>query len=265
MTGAWPGGFGVWRMLRHRLDVFRVLFDRDLKVLYKRSALGFGWALGVPIVQLIVFANVFRRTLSEGIENYPVFIFSGVLVWGWFSSAVGEGVGLITANRALVGQPRFPLVTLPHVTVGVRLFHLAVAFPLLIGLLWWNGYRPSESWWALPVLVAVQYLFTVALVFPLAALNVVWPDVQHATRILLQLMMFMTPVFYRVEMVPPELWVWFQWNPLVGLLGEWRGVLIDGAWPDWGVLGRFAALACGIYLVGRWLFVRQSGRFLEEL
>ena len=119
------------REWRHRLDVFQVLFGRDLKVLYKRSALGFAWALAVPVVQLIVFASVFRRSLGSGEEQYAVFVFTGVLVWGWFASAVGEGVGLITANRALVGQPRFPLVILPHVTVAVRLFHFAVALPLL--------------------------------------------------------------------------------------------------------------------------------------
>lgn len=258
-------GSPVARRLQHRFDVFRVLVGRDLKAMYKRSFLGFGWALGLPVVQLLVFTLVFRRVLSVEVANYPVFVFIGVLAWGWFQSSLAEGVGLITSNRALVGQPGFPLVVLPHVTVAVRLFHFLVALPLLFGLMWWSGLRPSWPWLALPLLVAIQYLLAVGLCYPLASVNVLLRDTQHVTRVLLQMMLFMTPVFYDVGRVPEAIRGWYALNPMVGMLGAWRAVLLHGAWPDPRVLGALLLAGVAFYLLGRRLFVHQSHRFLEEL
>lgn len=253
------------RGFRHRLDVFRVLFSRDLKVMYKRSALGVGWALGMPVVQLIVFSFIFRKVLDVQIDHYPAFIFIGVLVWGWFHTAVGESVGLITSNRALVGQPGFPLVVLPNVTVAVRMFHFLVAGPLLVGMLVWNGLPPNPAWAFIPILIAVQYIFTVGLAYPLASLNVVWKDTQHVTRVGLQLLMFLSPVFYTLDLVPENSLRWYELNPMVGMLDAWRDVLMQGVMPDPLVLGKLLLLGLVLLFAGRWLFVRQSHRFLEEL
>lgn len=253
------------RELRHRIDVFRVLVGRDLKAMYKRSFLGFGWALGLPVVQLLVFTMVFRRVLSVEVENYPVFVFTGVLAWGWFQSSLGEGVGLITGNRALVGQPGFPLVILPHVTVAVRGFHFAVALPLLFGLMLWSGIRPAWPWLMVPVLAAIQYLLAVGLCYPLAALNVRFRDTQHVVRVLLQMAMFLTPVFYDVGRVPESILPWYRLNPMVGMIESWRDVLLRGQWPDPLALGILMLVGAGLFAGGRVLFVRQSHRFLEEI
>ncbi|RYD48833.1 MAG: hypothetical protein EOP85_02780, partial [Verrucomicrobiaceae bacterium] len=175
------------RRLAHGRDVLVVLVDRDLKVLYKRSFLGFGWALATPLLQLFIFSFVFRRVLAVQIENYSSFVFIGVLVFGWFQSSISQSGGLITASKALVTQPRFPLALLPHVTAGVRFFHFLIALPILFGMLWWHGVRPGLPWISLPVLVLVQYLLIVGLAYPLASINVIFRDTQHITAMILQL------------------------------------------------------------------------------
>jgi lipopolysaccharide transport system permease protein len=241
------------------------LVQRDMQVIYKRALLGFGWALAIPVVQLIVYSFVFRRALSIDADNYSAFVFSGVLVWGWFHSSIGEGTGLITSNRPLVGQPGFPLAVLPYVTVWVRMLHFLAALPLLIGLLWWDGMRPTATWLFIPVLLAIQYLFTVALTYPLAALNVVFRDTQHLTRAALQLGMFLTPVFYSLDSVPEQPRRLLEANPMTGLLEAWRASLMYGRAPDPAVLASLLGLALVLLASGRWFFVRQSHRFLEEL
>lgn len=253
------------RGLRHGFDLVRVLVDRDLKILYKRSALGFGWALVTPLMQLLIFVFVFRRALAMQIDHYPAYVFTGVLVFGWFQSSLSQAGGLITNSKALVTQPGFPLVLLPHVTVCVRLFHLLLAMPVLAGLLWSEGLTPGVSWLALPVLLAVQYLLIVGLAYPLASLNVVFRDTQHIVGVLLQLMMFVTPVFYSLRMVPDSLRGWFFLNPMVGMVESWRAVLIHNQWPDLRLLGALAMAGTGLWFLGRRLFVRQSHRFVEEL
>jgi len=253
------------RAWRHWADLFSVLVSRDLKILYKRSSLGFGWALITPLLQLFIFSFVFRHALQMKVENYASFAFIGVLVFGWFQGALGLCGGLITGSKSLVNQPGFPLTLLPHVMVSVRLFHLLIALPLLFGLLWWQGIRPACSWVSLPGLLAVQYLLIVGLAYPLAAINVIFRDTQHIVAVLLQLIMFVTPVFYSLDQVPTSLHSWFYLNPMVGLIQSWREVLLHGNWPNALVMGKLLAVGTALFFFGRKTFVKQSECFAEEL
>lgn len=242
-----------------------VLVARDLKVQYERSMLGLGWAIAVPLLQLITYSLVFRRLLAVQVPNYPSFVFVGVLVWGWFQTSLTQSAGLITGSKSLVLQPRFPLTLLPHVTVGVRLFHFLVALPLLFSLLWWEGLRPAWSWCAIPALLAIQYILTVGLAYPLASLNVVVRDTQHVVGVILQLVIFVTPVFYSHRSIPDHLQVWWHLNPMAGLIGAWRQVLLEGRWPDpWGLLA-ILLVGAALLVLGRRAFVAQSHRFVEEI
>jgi lipopolysaccharide transport system permease protein len=172
---------------------------------------------------------------------------------------------LITGNAALARQPGFPLSLLPHVTVSVRFLHFAVALPLLFGMLWWGGIRPSVAWFSLPWIILIQYLLSVGLSYPLASLNVLHRDTQHIIGVLLQLMMFLTPVFYDIKVVPEPLRQWFYINPMVALVSAWRTVLLTGQWPDGRTLWILFGIGVFFVVVGRKIFVAQSHRFVEEM
>jgi lipopolysaccharide transport system permease protein len=256
---------GSRRRWQHAWDLLALLVRRDLKVQYRRSFLGIGWTLAGPLLQFVTYTLVFRRVLSVQIENYASFVFVGVLVWGWFQTSLTQSASLITGSRALVLQPGFPLVLLPHVTVAVRLFHFVVALPFLCALLWWQGIGPAWSWCALPVLVLIQYVLTVGLAYPLASLNVSLRDTQHIVGVVLQLMIFVTPVFYSPQVVPDRWQSWWQVNPMVGMLRAWRTVLMEGRWPDVGALAALLLSGSLLLALGRRVFVSQSHRFAEDL
>ena len=145
------------------------------------------------------------------------------------------------------------------------MFHLLIALPVLFGLLWWQGIRPAWSWVSLPGLMALQYLLIVGIAYPLAALNVIFRDTQHIVTVMLQLIMFVTPVFYSLDQVPKSMHAWFHINPMVGLIESWRDVLLHGNWPDAVVMGKLFTVGAVLMLVGRQTFVSQSDRFAEEL
>lgn len=264
-VAALPLPFDRRRRLRHARDVVSVLVARDLKILYKRSLLGVGWALAGPLLQLLIFLFVFQRVLGVRVENYASFAFCGVLVWTWFQASLVQSTGLITNSRALVRQPGFPLLLLPHVTIGVRLFHFLLALPLLMMLLAWQGIRPTWAWSALPLLLVVQFALTAGLAYPLAAMNVRLRDTQHIVAVVLQLLMYLSPIFYSLELVPEEFRSWYLINPVVLLLGAWRAVLLHGIWPDPVHVAVLGALAIVLLAVGRRVFIAQSHRFVEEL
>jgi len=253
------------RAWQYSADLFSVLVSRDLKILYKRSSLGFGWALVTPLLQLFIFSFVFRRALRMEVQNYSSFVFIGVLVFGWFQGALSQCGGIITNSKSLVTQPGFPLTLLPHVMVSVRLFHFLIALPILFGLLCYQGIRPAWPWFSIPGLLVIQYLLIVGMAYPLASLNVIFRDTQHIVGVLLQLVMFVTPVFYSLDQVPERLHPWFLLNPMVGLIQSWRDVLLDGNWPDPVTLINLLVVGITLLIIGRKTFVAQSHCFAEEL
>jgi lipopolysaccharide transport system permease protein len=242
-----------------------VLVDRDLKMLYKRSSIGPWWALAGPLMQLLVLTFVFQRVIPLNIPNYASYVFVGVLVWNWFSSSLIQSTSLITGSRALVRQPGFPLPLLPLVTVAVRLFHFAVAVPILLILLLMQDVRPSVAWLLAPVLLAIQFVLTTSLAYPLAALNVRMRDTQHVVGVVLQLTMFLTPIFYDPASLPAAVRGWYNLNPMVPLIAAWREVLLAGRTPDMQSLTLITVLSLGLLWAGRAIFVAESHRFVEEL
>jgi lipopolysaccharide transport system permease protein len=253
------------RKIAHFFDLLRVLVDRDMKLLYKRSALGIAWTLINPLLQLAVFSFVFRSVIPINIPKFSSFAFSGLLIWTWSQTALFQATGLITSNKALIRQPNFPTAILPVVTTMTGLIHFLLALPVLIIFLAVDGVRPSSVLFVLPLLMVIQFVLTVGLAYPLAALNVTFRDTQHTLGVLLQMLFYLTPIFYDLNSVPKEFQPLYQLNPMVPLIEAYRAILLKGTQPDWQAL-LIVSLAVAVILpIGLAIFRRQSNTFVEEL
>ncbi len=253
------------RKIAHFFDLLRVLVDRDMKLLYKRSALGIAWTLINPLLQLAVFSFVFRTVIPINIPQFSSFAFSGLLIWTWSQTALFQATGLITSNKALIRQPNFPTAILPVVTTMTGLIHFLLALPVLIIFLAVDGIQPNSVLFVLPLLMVIQFVLTVGLAYPLAALNVTFRDTQHTLGVLLQMLFYLTPIFYDLKSVPKEFQPFYQLNPMVPLIEAYRAILLKGTQPDWQAL-LIVSLAVAVILpVGLAIFRRQSNTFVEEL
>jgi lipopolysaccharide transport system permease protein len=253
------------RKIAHFFDLLRVLVDRDMKLLYKRSALGIAWTLINPLLQLAVFSFVFRSVIPINIPQFSSFAFSGLLIWTWSQTALFQATGLITSNKALIRQPNFPTAILPVVTTMTGLIHFLLALPVLIIFLAVDGVEPSSVLFVLPLLMVIQFVLTVGLAYPLAALNVTFRDTQHTLGVLLQMLFYLTPIFYDLNSVPKQFHPLYQLNPMVPLIEAYRAILLKGTQPDWQVL-LIVSLAVAVILpIGLAIFRRQSNTFVEEL
>jgi len=253
------------RKIAHFFDLLRVLVDRDMKLLYKRSALGIAWTLINPLLQLAVFSFVFRSVIPINIPQFSSFAFSGLLIWTWSQTALFQATGLITSNKALIRQPNFPTAILPVVTTMTGLIHFLLALPVLIIFLAVDGVRPSSVLFVLPLLMVIQFVLTVGLAYPLAALNVTFRDTQHTLGVLLQMLFYLTPIFYDLNSVPKEFQPLYQLNPMVPLLEAYRAILLKGTQPDWQALLIVSLVVAVILPLGLAIFRRQSNTFVEEL
>lgn len=253
------------RKIAHFFDLLRVLVDRDMKLLYKRSALGIAWTLINPLLQLAVFSFVFRSVIPINIPQFSSFAFSGLLIWTWSQTALFQATGLITSNKALIRQPNFPTAILPVVTTMTGLIHFLLALPVLIIFLAVDGVQPNSVLFVLPLLMVIQFVLTVGLAYPLAALNVTFRDTQHTLGVLLQMLFYLTPIFYDLNSVPKEFQPFYQLNPMVPLIEAYRAILLKGTPPDWQALLIVSLIVAVILPIGLAIFRRQSNTFVEEL
>jgi lipopolysaccharide transport system permease protein len=230
---------------------------RDIKVRYKQTLMGVAWVIVQPLMMMLVFTLVFTRfaRLDTGELPYPLFAYSGLLVWTFFSTAVSSGTTSLISNTSLVTKVYFPRAFIPAAAVAAGLVDLSVGSLLLVALAAY--YRVHVTWGVLllPAFVALAAAMALGTGMLASALTVKYRDLRHVIPFLLQVWMFASPVIYPAGVVPPG-WRWLvAFNPMTGVLGGFRAALagLPFAWPHVAVSAVSAAalLACAYYVFRR--------------
>ncbi len=267
-------------------EILLNLVRKELKVKYTASVLGAMWSILNPIVFLAVFSFV-TKVLQNRIPDFPVFLLSGLLAWNLFSAALLQGSRSVIDNANLVKKVAFPREILPLSSIGVALVDFALQSVVLLLFILVSGHGLGPVALVLyPLSILTVLVFTVALVFWVAALNVRYRDVGHLLNLGLLVWFWMTPIVYQAGLVQsyftdrgtPGLWNVYLLNPLTPIVLGFQRALYgnpvqDGqqVLPDvsvaWnaGVLG-IVLVVSAVLLFFTWrLFFRMSGDFAEEL
>ncbi len=259
---------GASRALQ-RLPVLRdlvvQLVIRDIRLRYRRTALGIVWLFVFPVFQILVFNFIFTVVLPTRVSRYSVFVSVGVLAWTWFQTSLVMATTAITGNRELVRRPGMPAAVLPLTTVATNMVLLVMAGPAIVGLVLYTGGQVGASVALLPLVVAVQFVLTLGIAYMVASLNVTFRDTQHLVPLFLLLLFFLSPVFYDVANVPPQYQALYNLNPFVILLDAYRAPFLNDGVPNLIQLGELGLVAALVGLCGHALFVRASRRFAEEI
>jgi ABC-type polysaccharide/polyol phosphate export permease len=246
-------------------ELLRQMTLRDLRVRYKQSAMGFAWAIFMPLVNTVVFSAIFTRVAAfETPVAYPVFAFCGLWVWNFFTSALRFSVTSLTSNANLVSKIYFPREIFPFSAVLVCLIDFAVGSLVLAALMIWYHVPLGLHVLWLPVVLAVHFSFTAAVGLILAVSNLFFRDVKYLFEVLITVWMFASPVVYPVNGVQGTLGLLLRLNPMAPILDAYRAVLLFSAPPPvalaWAAVVALLALGCG------WLtFHRLEFRFAEYI
>ncbi|MEZ5293368.1 MAG: ABC transporter permease [Vicinamibacterales bacterium] len=251
--------------MTHVRDVLRELIARDVRLRYRGSYFGMAWTLLNPIAELIVLTFVFGAVLPLSIPNYSAFLFTGLLVYTWFQTSLFNATVAVVANRDLVRRPDVPLAILPIISVASTLLHFVLSLPVLFGLLAWHHIPLTGALLALPGLIAVQFVLILALSYPLAAVHVWFRDTQYFLKVGLQLLFFLTPVFYETKTVPDQFRTLYRFNPMVSIVDGYRDVFVRGAFPPLDTWVILALVSSGLLALGLAIYRRASWRFADEL
>jgi len=254
-----------WETLPYVCELFVHLVSLELRLLHKRSKLGMVWTLVNPIVQLLIFTLILGRVLAVEVRPYPVFLCCGLLCWNAFSESLTMAADSIVNARNVLYQPGFRPFMMPMVVVTMGMIHFVLSCSILAALL---AYYEVPLGWpvvALPLLLAIQGLLTLALAFPLAALSVSFHDTKHLLSVALRFLFFLTPILYATDTFPPVFHLFYAANPLTHLVHGYRAILMERAWPDWFALSGVAGASLLALIFGYRFFESRRFRFIEDV
>jgi lipopolysaccharide transport system permease protein len=217
--------------MRHYIDVIAVLAEKDFKIRYKNSVLGFLWSLLNPLAYMTVLTLVFALMLRANIPNFAAWELTGIIVWRYFSVASGQSLMSIVGNPSLVSKIRVS----PYVIVlGNNIANLigaALEFTTLFPLLVLLGVRLTVYILVLPVILIMEFFMIFGLSLSLASLNLKYRDFSQLWNIALQLGFFLTPLVYDVSVVPARFKFVYSLNPVTRLIESAREILIQHQLP----------------------------------
>ncbi len=200
---------------------------RDIKVRYKQTAIGAGWAILQPLLTMAIFTLFFGRLAkipSDGIP-YPVFFYAAVLPWIYFAGALAGATNAVVENQRVITKVYFPRLILPFSSVVSGLVDFAIGFVLLIAMMLYYGVRPGWALLWLPPFLVLATATALGAGLWLAAWNTRYRDVRYAIPFLIQLWMFASPVAYSSTLVPAQ-WRWlYGLNPMTGVIEGFRWAL----------------------------------------
>jgi lipopolysaccharide transport system permease protein len=252
-------------------DLFYNLVIRDLKVRYKKSALGFVWSLLNPLLMMVVFTIVFTILTVPNLENFPVFVLTGLVAWNFTAGSVLGAVNSIVGNASVINKVYFPRELLPASLVCSNLVNFLLTLIVLFGFILAFQIQLTPMVLLLPAIIAIQFVLVLGIALIVASVNVFYRDVGVILEVGVMAWFFLTPIFYQLERIPNiellgiDMWRWvYILNPMASLVTDYRYILIYGLPPINHTL--FAAAEAGVALaVGLWLFRTLSPKFSEEL
>ncbi len=252
----------IWRFRA----LLSALVVRHLTARYRGSVLGFLWSLLNPLGLMAVYTLVFRFYIRfDGLENYSIFVFAGLLPWIWFTGATSEGTSSIVSSGHLITKSMFPAQILPAVSVISTLINFLLSLPILFIFMLIAGMGFHLSLLLIPVLVALSGLTIYGLVLVLSSINVRYRDVQHILGNILTFLFFLCPIVYPVSSVPERFRFTLDLNPVAVTISAFHSVIMDGAFPSLTTLFYLVIVAAISVCVGVFTFSRLREGFAELL
>ncbi len=256
-------------MLRKIVEIYNYrqmifgLVHRELRGRYKGSVLGFLWTFLNPLLQLCVYTLLFSVILDRGVENYPVFLFIGLVPWLFFSSCLSAGCTSVLGQGPMVTKIYFPREVLPISFVVGAFVNMLYCFVVLFGILVVTGFGFNFlALLLLPVIMVVEFLLCLGFTLIFSAVTVYVRDLAHFLGIITMLWQFLTPIMYET---PEKYRHLFNLNPMTSVIECYKAVLYYKQIPD--ISSLWSAVLIGVFsvVIGEFIFSKLQKGFAEEL
>jgi ABC-type polysaccharide/polyol phosphate export permease len=235
---------------------------KELKIRYKRSVLGFMWALLNPALLMLVLTLVFSSIMRFPIPHYAIFLLSVLLPWTFFAQSLSYAVESIVTNGDLIKKVAVPKLVFPMaalisnlINLGLSLIPLAILVPILRHPFYW-------TWFYLPVPLLALAIFTLGMTFFFAVANVFYRDVAHILQIVLSAWFYLTPIIYPLDLMPAKYHWIFKLNPIIYVINGFRLAVYYGQLPKaQSIVASFVCAFISLF-IGFSLFRKYQDNFV---
>lgn len=244
-------------------DLLKLLVSRDIKLKYRRSFLGYVWSVLNPLLIMVVMTVVFSTMFKRNIQNFPVYLFCGQLLFNFMNSSTHQAIFSITGNASLLKKTYVPkyIFTISKITSGMIDMVFSLGALVIVMLVT----RARFSWTILlfPVVILQLYLFCIGLGLFLAQANVFFKDIQYIYNAVTTAWMYLTPIFYPLESLPEWLcWCVKHLNPMYFYVGQFRDLVWSGRLPGPMITLAGWSAALLMLVIGMWSFMRSKDKFI---
>jgi lipopolysaccharide transport system permease protein len=259
----------IREMVTEQVEYRELLYQmtmRDIRLRYKQTVMGFGWAIFMPLLNTAIFSVIFMRVapIETGVP-YPIFAYCGLLAWNFFAVSLRFSVNSLTSNSNLVTKVYFPREIFPLSSILVCVVDFAVGSLVLIAMMVYYHIPVTPALLFLPVVLFVLFIFTSAIALLLAMGNLFYRDIKYLFEVFITMWMFGTAVLYPAELVTGRVGTLMRLNPMTPIVEAFRTVLLRGELPAPTPFFYATLLSIVLFMGGWLLFHRAEFQFAENI
>ena len=254
-----------WAEIYQSRDLLNTLVMRDVRVRYKQTVLGVGWAIIQPLASMVIFTLVFSNFPGVNPPDvpYPLFLLAGLIPWNFFNNAVnGAGTSLL-AQQHLISKIYFPRIYVPASNVGTNLVDMMVGLALFGLLMPYYHFAPSINLIFLPLILLLTFLAALGFGLIFASVTVLYRDLRFVVPFLMSLLMYASPIFYQTSILSERVQMIVAVNPVTGLVSAYRWCIL-GQTLDLKALALSVVVTLAVLFFGLFFF-RRTERFIADL
>ena len=253
----------TWKNGLRYLPLLKNLISRELKKKYRQSLLGYVWCVLNPLLVLIIMSIVFSRVFRNDIDNFPVYLFAGRMMFSFVTDSVGVMLRSIVANGQLMRKTRIPYYVFPLSAMGCSVVNFLFQLIAFLIVLVFTGTWPSIHTIAFPLVCLEMFGFSFGFGLLLAVANIYARDTSYLFAVLTTAWLYLTPLFYPISVLPELLQKLITWlNPAYYYVHMARSIFLDHAWPDPAMLVRGCAAAVLFVTAGLLAYSRAKKQMI---
>lgn len=237
----------------------------DLKIRYRNSALGFVWTILEPLLLLAVLYIVFTNIFKSTIEFFPLYLLLGLIMWNMFVRGTQISLNSTLSRAGILTQIHIPN-EIPPISANVTSL-IMLTFEMIVFGIFVAAFRfiPPQTIVILPLILILEFILVLGVSLPLSVLNIRFRDTQFIWGVVIQVGFFLTPIFYKIDILPTYIQSILIFNPMVQILNFAHNAAIYGILPDMAEVSRTIGITFFIFTIGYLIFRKLSNRIIEEL
>ncbi len=255
----------VFKELYQYRELLKTNVQKEIRGKYKGSFLGILWSFLNPLLMVLVYALVFPYIMKTNVDNYLVYLITGVIPWNFFTTCITTGCNCVWINGGIIKKVYFPREILPISVVSAGLINFLISCVIVLLFVLFGGIGLSLQLLWLPLIAIIQSALSLGLLFVLSAINVYVRDIEYLVGFLLNLLFYATPILYTVDMFPEKIrWVLYL-NPMTTIIESYRNIFYYQQSPVLSSLMIVLVVSFAILMLGYLIFKKLERGFAEEV